>query len=63
MYGMNSQQLTVWQIESILCKKNMPILVDTNLSYVTLEGPGRQTVDTRSTAGVPLKTLGYNAPN
>ena len=23
-----------------------PILVDTNLSYLTLEGPGRQTVDT-----------------
>ena len=38
-----------------------PILVDTNLSYLTLNGPERQTVDTRSTAGVPMKTLGYNA--
>ena len=33
-----------------------PILVDTNLSYLTLEGPGRQTVDTRSTSGLPLKS-------
>ena len=24
------------------------------------EGPGRQTVDTRSTSGVPLKTWGYD---
>ena len=38
-------------------------LVDTNLSYLTLEGPGRQTVDTRSTSGVALKTLGCNASN
>ena len=35
----------------------------TILSYLTLEGPGRQTVDTMSTAGVALKTLGYNASN
>ena len=41
----------------------LPILVDKNLSYLTLEGPGHQTVDTRSTSGVPLKTLGYNASN
>ena len=27
------------------------------------ELPGRQTVDNRSTSGVPLKTLEYNAPN
>ena len=35
----------------------------TNLGYVTLERPGRQTVDTRSTSGVPLKSLGYNGSN
>ena len=29
------------------------ILVDTNLGYLTLEGPG-QTVDIRSTSGLPL---------
>ena len=40
-----------------------PILVDTNLSYMTLEGHGRQTVDTRSISGVTLKTLGYSATN
>ena len=43
--------------ENQLCAKNTsfsPILVDTNLSYLTLEGPGRQTVDTRSTSGVAL---------
>ena len=39
------------------------IFVCTNLSYLTLEGPGRQTVDTRSTAGVALKTLGNTASN
>ena len=39
------------------------IFVCTNLSYLTLEGPGRQTFNTRSTAGVALKTLGYNASN
>ena len=31
-----------------------PILVGTNLAYLTLEGPGRQTGDTRSTPGLPL---------
>ena len=41
----------------------LAILVDTNLGYLTLEGPGRQTVDTTSTSGVLLKTLGYNASN
>ena len=63
MYGMYRQQLTVWPEKSILCQKNTsfsPILVDKNLSYLTLEGPGRQTVDTRSTFGVPLKTLGFD---
>ena len=27
------------------------------LGYLTLEGPGRQTVDTRSTSGLPLMTV------
>ena len=60
------QQLTIWPGKLISCKKNtskMAILVCTNLSYLILEGPGRQTVDTRSTSGVPLKTLGYSASN
>ena len=35
-----------------------PFLVDTNLSYLTLEGPGRQTFDTRSTSGMALKDFG-----
>ena len=55
MYGMNRQQLTVWPGKLILCKKNTSktaIFVCTNLSYLTLEGPRRQTVDTRSTSGV-----------
>ena len=54
MYGMNRQQLTVWPGKSILCQRTpsfSPILVDTNLSYLTLEGPGRQTVDSWSTSG------------
>ena len=33
-------------------------MVDTNLGYLTLGGPGRQTVDITSTKGVPLKTWG-----
>ena len=42
------QKLTVWPGKSISCKKHLKIgyLVDTNLDYLTLEGPGRQTVDT-----------------
>ena len=54
------QQLTAWPGKSILQKKTtiMAILVCTNLSYLTLERPGRQTVDTKSTFGVPPKTWG-----
>ena len=37
-----------------------PFLVDMNLGYLTLEGPGRQTVESRPTSGLPLKTLGYD---
>jgi len=39
------------------------IFVCTNLGYLTLEGPGRQTVDTRSASGVALKTWGYGGSN
>ena len=66
MYGM--LQATIGQLARKInfVQKNIsksPILVDTNLGYLTLEGPGRQTVDTRSTSGVPLKTLGSVASN
>ena len=44
-------------------KTKFPILVDTNLGDLILEGPGQQTVDTRSTSGLPLKSLGYNGSN
>ena len=37
--------------------------MDTNLDCVTLEGAGGQTVDSRSTSGVLLKTLGQDALN
>ena len=40
------------------CTSKSPILVDMNLGYLTLEGPGRQTVNTKSTSGLPLKTYG-----
>ena len=40
-----------------------PIFVCTNLGYLTLEGPGSQTVDTRSTSGLSLKTLGRDGSN
>ena len=39
----------------------LPFLVDTNLGYLTLEGPGRQTGDTKSTSGLPLETWGYDS--
>ena len=32
----------------------LAIFVYTNLGYLTLEGPGHETVDTRSTSGLPL---------
>ena len=35
------------------------ILVDTKLGYLTLEGPGRQKIDTRSGVGLFLTSLGY----
>ena len=39
------------------------IFVCTNLGYLTLEGPRRQTVDPWSTSGLPLKTWGYDGSN
>ena len=60
MYGMNRQQLTVWPGKLISCTKKNTF---SYFGYLTLEGPGCQTVDTRSTAGVVLKTLGYSASN
>ena len=41
----------------------LPSFVCTNLGYLTLEVPGQQMVDTRSTLGLPLKTLGYASSN
>ena len=39
------------------------IFACTNLGHPTFEGPGRLTVDTRSTSGLPLKTLGKDGSN
>ena len=66
MYGMLQATIDHFARKIDFVQRNtpfLPILVDTNLSYLTLEGPGHQTVDTRSTAGVALKTLEYNASN
>ena len=56
------QKLINWPGKLILCNKKKhlktAILVDTILGYLTLEGSGRQTVDARSTSGLPLKTWG-----
>ena len=52
--------------ENLFCpKKNRkwPILVDTNLGFLTLKGSGRQTLDTRSTSVVPLKSYGHDGSN
>ena len=51
-------RLAVWPGKNTT---KLAILVYTNLGYLTLEGPGRQTVNTRSTSRAPLKTLGYDA--
>ena len=51
MYGMNRQKMTVRPGKSILCQKTpqkTAIFVCKNRSYLTLKGPGRQTVDTRT---------------
>ena len=60
------QQLTVWPGKSILCKRNTlisAILVNMNLGYPTLEGPGRQMVVTSSTSGHPWKLWGITVQN
>ena len=44
------------------CVKKTP-KNDLFADFLTLEGPGRQTVETRSTSGIPLKTLGYDGSN
>ena len=36
---------------------------DKNRQHPTLGGPGGQTIDSRSTSGLPLKSLGYNGSN
>ena len=40
-----------------------PIFVCTKLDYLTLEGSGRQTFDTRSSSVKPLKSYGYDGSN
>ena len=57
------RQLSEYVRHAIGKKHLTPFLVDPNLGYLILEGPGRQTVDTRSTSGLPLKTLGYDGSN
>ena len=59
------QKLITWPGKSILCKKTLKtaILVDTILGYLTLEGSGRQKVDTMSTFGLPLNTWEYDGSN
>ena len=39
----------------------LPNLVYANLSYLTLEGPGRQTVDTRSTMNMAKCTSSWES--
>ena len=55
-------KLTVWTKKLILCKKETPqnglLFVCMILSYLTLEGPGRQTAETRSTSAYPCKLGG-----
>merc|ERR1712020_674826 len=57
---------TVWPGKLISSKKNtykQPFLGDKYRHHLTLGRSGGQTVDTRSTSGVPLKSLGYNGSN
>ena len=59
MYGMLfRQQLTVWPGKLILCKKTP--LIFAYFGGHESELPDWQTVDTRLTSGLPLKTLGYD---
>ena len=66
MYGILQAKIDRLTVKIDFVQKNTSktaIFVCTNLSYLTLEGPGRQTIDTRFTSGVAPKTLGYNASN
>ena len=40
-----------------------PVQADMNLGFRTLRGAVCQTIGTRSTCRLPLKTLGYNGSN
>ena len=40
-----------------------PVQADMNLGFLTLRGAVCQTIGTRSTCRLPLKTLGYNGSN
>ena len=56
------QKLTVWPENRFFAKKKTTLkspILDTNLGYLSLEGPGRQTVDTRSTWGYDGTNLLY----
>ena len=49
-----------------LARKNTSksaIFVCTNMVFLNSEGPGRETVDARSTSGLPLKNWGYDGAN
>ena len=50
--------------ENWFCPKGTPLkwptITDNFWDILTLKGGGRQTVETRSIFGVPLKSLGYN---
>ena len=66
MYGMLQATIDRFARKIDFVQKNTSktaIFVCTNLSYLTLEGPGRQTVHTWSTSGLVLKTWGYNVSN
>ena len=62
----NRRKWTVLPGNLILSKNNpkkRPFWGDANRTLLTLGGAGGLTVETGSTIGVPLKTLGYNASN
>ena len=46
-----------------ICCVKKTLKNDLFTDFLTLEGLGRQTVETRSTSGLPLKPLGYDGSN
>merc|ERR1711978_507490 len=57
---------TVWPGKLISSKKTLqkqPFLGEKYRHHLTLGRYGGQTVDTRSTSGLPPKSLGYNGSN